>query len=55
MLVLLMDTYSHNDNLEGALTMKKLISEREPEFKIDAAKLVKLATLLFKSGKFEGV
>jgi hypothetical protein len=55
MLVLLMDLYSQNDKLEEALAMKKLILEREPEFKIDAAKLIKLAHALVKAGKFEGV
>jgi hypothetical protein len=55
MLVLLMDLYSQSDKLEEALAMKKLITEREPEFKIDAAKLVKLALAMVKAGKFEGV
>jgi hypothetical protein len=55
MLVLLMDLYSQSDKLEEALAMKKLISERDPEFKIDAAKLIKLALALVKSGKFEGM
>jgi hypothetical protein len=54
MLVLLMDLYSHNDKLEEALAMKKLITEREPEFKIDAAKMMKLAYAMVKSDKFEG-
>jgi len=55
MLVLLMDLYSQSDKLEEALAMKKLISERDPEFKIDAAKLIKLALALVKAGKFEGM
>lgn len=55
LLVLLMELYSVNDKLEEALAMKKLINEREPEFKIDAPKLIKLAHALVKSGKFEGV
>jgi hypothetical protein len=55
MLVLLMDLYSQSDKLEEALAMKKLISERDPEFKIDAAKLIKLALALVKSDKFEGM
>ncbi|XP_059481411.1 leucine-rich PPR motif-containing protein, mitochondrial isoform X2 [Neocloeon triangulifer] len=52
-LALLMDLYASHNKLEEALEVKKIIQERDPDMTLDNGKLVRLALVQMKAGKFE--
>ncbi|CAB3371624.1 Hypothetical predicted protein [Cloeon dipterum] len=52
-LALMIELYANHGNIEEALSLKKIIAERDPDIKLDNLKLIRLATAQIKAGRPE--